>query len=81
MIGPQVRERPPEQPLAVHSELAKHGRFALASVSLRFTVASGDLPDPRGHGASLGICREAVGAVVRELNRISGPVLARMGEC
>jgi hypothetical protein len=62
-------------------ELAKRGRYALASVSLRFTVPSGDLPDPRGHGASLGICREAVAVVVRELNRAVGPVLARMGEC
>jgi hypothetical protein len=62
-------------------ELAKRGRHALASVSLRFTVPSGDLPDPRGHGASLSICREAVAVVVCELNRISSPVLARMGEC
>lgn len=61
-------------------ELAKRGRYALANISLRFTVPSGDLPDPHGHGVSLRACCEAVGVVVRELNRISGPVLARMGE-
>jgi hypothetical protein len=61
-------------------ELAKRSRYALASVSLRFTVPSGDLPDTRGHGASLGICREALAVVVGELDRAVGPVLARMGE-
>jgi hypothetical protein len=61
-------------------ELGRRGRYALASVSLRFTVPSGDLPDPRGRGASLGICREAVAVVAAELDRAVGPVLARMGE-
>lgn len=61
-------------------ELARRGRYALASLSLRFTVPSGDLPDPHGHGASLGMCCEAVAVVVAELDRAVGPVLARMGK-
>jgi hypothetical protein len=48
--------------------------YLLASVSLRFTVPQAGLPEPGG--ADVDTCKRAVAVMVRELNRIAGPVLA-----
>lgn len=60
-------------------ELA-NGAYLLASVSLRFTVPSAGLPQPHPDGADVETCERAVAIVVRELNAIVGPVLARIEE-
>ena len=50
--------------------------YLLATVSLRFTVPSAELPEPPATSAALlSAGRQAVAVVVAELNRIVGPVL------
>jgi hypothetical protein len=50
--------------------------YLLATVSLRFTVPSAELPQPPAAAAALlSAGQQAVAAVVAELNRIVGPVL------
>jgi len=58
--------------------------YLLTSARLLFTVPSVGLPEPPGHhpetlkrpsGELTDACRDSVAAVVRELNRIAGPVL------
>lgn len=68
-------------------ELAK-GAYLLAQVSLRFTVPSGDLPQPPytdlpnvrtlDASALAETCKRAVEVLVRELNAAVRPVLARI---
>jgi hypothetical protein len=60
-------------------ELAR-GPYLLATASLRFAVPSGDLPEPHSDGANVATCQRSVAVVVRELNRITGPVLACIEE-
>jgi hypothetical protein len=56
------------------------GPYLLATASLRFAVPSGDLPEPHLDGAGVATCQRSVAVVVRELNRITGPVLACIEE-
>jgi hypothetical protein len=54
--------------------------YLLTTASLRFTVPRGGLPQLSGSSVDVAKCREAVGVLVRELNAIVGPVLARVEE-
>lgn len=54
--------------------------YLLASVSLRFPIPSGDLPYASAYPQLAYAADEAVTVVVRELNRIVGPVLRRVEE-
>ncbi len=53
--------------------------YLLASAALRFTVPNGQLPEPpsveHAEEEVIGLAREAVAVLVRELNRIVGPVI------
>ena len=53
-------------------------RYLLCTASLRFVVPSGDLPQPDPAGADAGTCKESVAVLVRELNAVIGPVIARI---
>lgn len=62
-----------------NDELARDP-YLLATASLRFTVPSGDLPEPHPDGADVDTCQQAVAVVVRNLNEIVGPVIQRIEE-
>jgi hypothetical protein len=53
--------------------------YLLTTASIRFTVPSGELPYPDGRKLAVA-ADEAVTILVRELNSIVGPVLARIEE-
>lgn len=54
--------------------------YLLATASLRFTVPSAGLPQPRPDSADAGTCQRAVAVLVGELNAIAGPVLKQIEE-
>lgn len=60
-------------------ELAR-GPYLLATASLRFTVPSGDLPQPHRDGSDVATCQQSVAVLVAELNAIVGPVIKRIEE-
>ena len=70
----QERYREPDS-----DELAS-SPYLLTTASLRFTVPSGGLPQPHEDGADIETCQQSVAVLVRELNLIVRPVLARIEE-
>ena len=66
-------------------DLARNHTYLLASVSLRFTVPSGQLPYAPAKYASpttgtrlVVACQQSIAVLVRELNRIVGPIVDRI---